>query len=261
LADKLLQLVIDALGKAVVHPTGMPLFGTKSGPGLFPATAAGRPAAEFAGAEGLIRVLTADPRGKTDHDVYTVTDAGRELFLRETRPKQVLGDLARALEKRHTQIEEMLRLCRETQGEVAAIKSVLTTVASRYDAPLPPAVRDRPGWLSDVRPRLDEWTAAGDCPLPELFRRLQRSHPDLTIGAFHDGLRDLHDRATLYLHPWTGPLYALPEPAFALLVGHEVAYYASPRDTAARKERPEPNGIVSRPFHNNMTAAKRQEAV
>jgi len=32
--------------------------------------------------------------------------------------------------------------------------------------------------------------------------------------------------------PWTGPLYDLPEPHFALLVGHEVAYYASSRRTA-----------------------------
>jgi hypothetical protein len=51
----------------------------------------------------------------------------------------------------------------------------------------------------------------------------------VTIGQFHDGLRRLHDGATIYLHPWTGPLYELPEPRFALLVGHEIAYYASSR--------------------------------
>ena len=31
------------------------------------------------------------------------------------------------------------------------------------------------------------------------------------------------------VHPWTGPMYEMPEPSFALLVGHEVAYYASYR--------------------------------
>ena len=51
----------------------------------------------------------------------------------------------------------------------------------------------------------------------------------LSIGQFHDGLRELHDREQVYLHPWTGPLYAMPEPAFALLIGHEIAYYASQR--------------------------------
>jgi len=28
-------------------------------------------------------------------------------------------------------------------------------------------------------------------------------------------------------HPWTGTLYSIPEPEFAFLVGHEVAYYVS----------------------------------
>jgi hypothetical protein len=78
---------------------------------------------------------------------------------------------------------------------------------------------------------LADWAAsagaAQDCPLPDLYRALAvREHPP-TIGAFHDCLRHLHAARQVYLHPWTGPLYALPEPAFALLVGHEVAFYAS----------------------------------
>ena len=51
--------------------------------------------------------------------------------------------------------------------------------------------------------------------------------PELTIGAFHDTLRALQTAGDIYLHPWTGPLYDIPEPPYALLVGHEVAYYAS----------------------------------
>ena len=84
--------------------------------------------------------------------------------------------------------------------------------------------------------------ASGDCPLVELYRRLAAEAPGLTIGRFHDTLRTLHDRGLIYLHPWTGPLYELPEPAFALLAGHEVAYYASlrgaPPDGAAPEPRP-----------------------
>ena len=52
-----------------------------------------------------------------------------------------------------------------------------------------------------------------------------RSGP--TLGGFHDALRRLHRSGRVYLHPWTGPLYSLPDPSYALLVGHEVAYYAS----------------------------------
>jgi hypothetical protein len=68
-----------------------------------------------------------------------------------------------------------------------------------------------------------------DCPLPELYQKASEMVPGLTIGHFHDGLRQLHDRQQIYLHPWTGPLYDLPQPPYALLIGHEIAYYASRR--------------------------------
>ncbi len=80
--------------------------------------------------------------------------------------------------------------------------------------------------------RLVEWQASGaseDFPLPELYRRAQPTAPGLSLGGFHDALRRLHEAGRIYLHPWTGPLHALPEPSFALLVGHEIAYYASLR--------------------------------
>ena len=84
--------------------------------------------------------------------------------------------------------------------------------------------------------RLADWsgTAGEDCPLPELYRSLSLLDSPPTIGAFHDCLRQLHDGGAIYLHPWTGPLYAIPEPPYALLVGHNVAYYASLRTSGVR---------------------------
>ena len=97
------------------------------------------------------------------------------------------------------------------------------------DAPAVPKV----DLVAAVLARLADWAASAnageDCPLPELYRGLSVLEPPPTIGAFHDCLRQLHADGSVYLHPWTGPLYALPEPAYALLVGHGVAYYASPR--------------------------------
>jgi hypothetical protein len=75
--------------------------------------------------------------------------------------------------------------------------------------------------------------AAEDCPLPELYRRVGGA-PGLTVGRFHDAVRALHEAGQVYLHPWTGPLYDIPEPPYALLVGHEVAYYASVRQSEVR---------------------------
>jgi hypothetical protein len=226
LADKLSHLLLDALARAALAPGGSPLVGAKAAPGLFPATAPARQAAQRACADGLIRLVTADPTGKPDRGLYGATDAGLAFLLRHTSPKQVLEDLARAIESRHGQVESMLGLARETQSELIAMKGILSQVRPKLSEP---AAAD---WLIDLRQHLSDWDtggAAGDCPLPDLFGRLRAAHSALTIGRFHDGLRELHDREQLYLHPWTGPLYALPEPAFALLVGHEIAYYASLR--------------------------------
>jgi hypothetical protein len=94
-----------------------------------------------------------------------------------------------------------------------------------------PATVTKTDLAAAVLARLADWAtsanAGEDCPLPELYRGLTVLDPPPTIGAFHDGLRQLHADGSIYLHPWTGPLYALPEPAYALLVGHGVAYYAS----------------------------------
>lgn len=236
MADKLSQLLVDALGRAALAPTGTPLIRGKSAAGLFPATAAARQAAQRARDDGLIRLIAADPNGKADRDLYTATDGGLTFLLRQTSPKQVLEDLARAVEGRHAQIDDLLGFARETQTELIAIKGLLTKLGepetSATGVPKNTSATDVPGspiWLGDLRQLLADWDTSGDCPLPDLFRRLEVAHPDLSIGQFHDGLRELHDREQVYLHPWTGPLYALPEPAFALLVGHEIAYYASLR--------------------------------
>lgn len=227
MADKLTPLILDALGRAALAPDGTPLVGTRSAPGLFPATNLGRQAARKACDDGLLtKVLTDPPAGR--RELVAVTEKGREFFLEQANPKQVLEDLVRAVEARHEQVGDLIDAARQMQTGLDAIKLLVNGVQRAVGQREKPA-----GSLSDdVCDHLSHWydAAPGDCPLPELYRRLHDAHPDLTIGRFHDGLRDLHDRERIYLHPWTGPLYALPEPAFALLIGHEVAFYASLRN-------------------------------
>ena len=75
---------------------------------------------------------------------------------------------------------------------------------------------------------LADHAGPADCPLPDLFRALAVNQP-LTIGEFHDCLRQLHADGAVSFTAWAGPLYALPEPQYALLIGHGIAYYASLR--------------------------------
>ena len=89
----------------------------------------------------------------------------------------------------------------------------------------PPATDLAPAVIAHLSAR----AAATDCPLPDLFRALACNGP-LTIGEFHDCLRQMCADGVVSLPAWTGPLYALPEPQYALLIGHGIAYYASLRN-------------------------------
>jgi hypothetical protein len=265
-ADKLTQQLTDALARAAAHPAGLPLFAGKADPGLFPNTAAARPAAQKCVAENLVRPAGPDPSARAPRDLYALSDAGWEFLLAQVNPKQVLEDFVRVLEARRGEVGELLatarRMADNLQGLKDAVARVLPAVtaariaapfsrdpkgsatealalrsedsASRLNgvlepdpAPVTVAVLDaEPDLAAAVLARLADWSGAAgeDCPLPELYRGLS---PAPTIGRFHDCLRGLQADGAVYLHPWTGPLYAMPEPTYALLAGHGVAYYAS----------------------------------
>lgn len=216
MADRITEIILAGLRRAVREPGGLPLLASRKSPGLFPATAAGRQAATRACAERLLDVRSADSPN------YFLTELGHDFLTVEMHPREVLEDIARAVEARGMQLTRLIAAAEELHNEWRGLQSLIGRLTSDAPAELQPAA-------DEVCEILAEWNAPGDCPLPELFQRLTRSQPALTVGAFHDSLRQLHHQERIYLHPWTGPLYTLPEPAFALLIGHEVAYYASRR--------------------------------
>jgi hypothetical protein len=247
-ADKSQQLVLTALSRAAAA-AGAPLHGRKATPGLFPASAAGKQAAQRCREEGYLHPVPAPAGLKGER--WAITDKGLAYLLGQVSPRPVLEDLVRTLEERYGQFEELLALARQSQGDVAALKASAEKMLTQVSAGGPPSGyshrlndlyqsfrgADANG-QGDTLPQavlgeLARWAPSGaseDCPLPELFRRLQAQAPRLSLGAFHDALRRLHDAEQVYLHPWTGPLYDIPEPACALLVGHMVAYYASKKE-------------------------------
>jgi hypothetical protein len=247
LADKSTQLILDALSRAAAEPAGLSLFAQKSEPGLFPLTAVAKAAADRAKADGLLEVLQTEPRGRTVREVCALTDKGRQFLAHQASPRQILEDCVRVLEDRQAAVAELssavTRMAAGLDAMRATVEQVIPRLTDHHHSngtpmnaifiparPTAPAASD--ALIADVKARLSEWHAAPgasrDCPLPDLYRKLE-SKDQVTVGLFHDALRQLHDDHQVYLHPWTGPLYALPEPAFALLVGHEVAYYASIR--------------------------------
>lgn len=237
MAEKSAQLILDALGKALTEPAGLVLHSTRSVPGLFGTTAAARQAARQCKSEGWLQVLRAEPRGKAIQEVCGISEKGLAHLFSQLSPKSVLESLVRALEARQMQVAELVSAARETEATFAALRDITQQVLQQFGPPaLPildhPATNGTPSWQERALADLVRWAAAHpaeDCPLPELFGRVRQADGRLTIGRFHDGLRELHEQGRVYLHPWTGPLDELPEPAYALLIGHEVLYYVSLR--------------------------------
>jgi hypothetical protein len=242
-ADKSTQLVLEALTRAVADPAGLPLYGNKKTPGLFPSSAAARQAAQRCKDEGLVRVVDTQARGKTVQEICAITEKGLAYLLSQVNPRQVLEDLVRAVEGRQAQVGELIALARQTQTSFETLRSlaehVLQQVQQKREAmPLPcdkamTSGNGTPDWTATALAELSRWQSSAvseDYALPALYKAISKSAPHLTIGQFHDGLRRLHDQGQIYLHPWTGPLYEIPEPAYALLLGHAVVYYASLRN-------------------------------
>ncbi len=250
MADKPTQLLLDALAAAAADPAGLPLFKAKGEPGLFPATAAGKPVAQKALADGLLALVPATGL-RPGRETAGITPRGLDALAAHASPKQVLEDFVRAVERREADVRSLATETGRLADAFAGLKATLAAILPRVTADRPgvngrhpqesagmPATVTAPprGGVDLVGPilaRLSDWAASAaagqDCPLPDLFRSLSTLADPPTIGTFHDCLRALADAHRVYLHPWTGPLYTLPEPEYALLSGHNVAYYASGR--------------------------------
>ncbi len=246
MADKSTPLILDALTRAAADPTGLPLHGGKNAPGLFAATAPARQAAQRCKEDQFLRVVRTEKRGKSVQEICAITDKGLEYLLRQVHPRQVLENLVRAVEARQEQLDGLLACAQQTQANLDDLKRIAEKILRSLDgkerienvhaawcgrnAAAGPKEPDLAPLVLAPLVQLRASGAIEDCALPELYRRVQGAVPGLGLGRFHDTLRQLHEERKLYLHPWTGPLSELPEPACALLVGHEVAYYASIRD-------------------------------
>jgi hypothetical protein len=142
-ADKLTQLVLDALSRAAAEPAGTPLFGSKSDPGLFPATA--KAAARKALDDGLLHVVGTEAKGKTTRELCAATETGLRFLLDQVSPRQVLEDFVRALERREGQVTDLLAAAGRMADTLDGLKAAVSVVLPRVQAgrvslpPNPPA--------------------------------------------------------------------------------------------------------------------------
>jgi hypothetical protein len=246
MAEKVENILIEALKQALAEPTEQRLYRSGKLPGLFPGrTGAGGDAAAQALREGLLELIRTENRGKTTIEWVKPTPRGVTFLHERESPVRVLQEMLTVLRTNREGVPGWLgeirqsfqaladRLTEETTRWTNRLEALTARVeeALRRASAAAPQLSD--GMATSVPWGLDALTylfrrqaggAAGDCPLPELFRAVSQQHPDLAVKAFHEGLRRLHDRGALRLVPFDRPASELPEPEFALVDGAAVYY-------------------------------------
>lgn len=222
------DLVRQGLTAAALTPPDIAGAGKRS-PLMFPANQAGRAAEAYVSENMLLEKPAAEGIAPP-----SLTEKGWDWLRNQGAP--VLNDFLRQLEQWKDQDRVLMAKIRENSARLErleiALKNMLVrsggggTVSPGGDFNLKELIL---GVLSSGLYGAGRVSGAScDISLPNLFHQIgSNAHPKLTSGAFQDALRELHREGKVLFHPWTGTLYSIPEPEFAFLVGHEVAYYVS----------------------------------
>jgi hypothetical protein len=247
--DKVTEAVVTALKQAVADPVEQRLFRSGKLPGLFAGkTGVNGEAAALAVRDGLLEISRNEIKGKTTIEWVRLTPRGIDFLHANESPVQAIHDLREQIrltkEGMPAWLDEIRQALRSLSAnlteEVAKMARRLDGLSQRVDDALEQIAHRAPR-LSENLAQLIPWgmdaigylerrktaNANGACSLPELFAAVTEKNPDLSITAFHDGLRRLHEARVVRLQPFPAPPQELPQPEFALLDGATVLYYVS----------------------------------
>ena len=236
------ELILDALKAALAAPGEHRLFRAGKLPGLFPArTGPAAEAALYAIREGFLETVRTETKGKLVTEWVEATPHAVAFVHENDSPRSILRELKEVLDATRTGVPTFMA---EAKAEVAALSasfevraSALLTrlddLAKRCEAALRRAETTGPRvetsvarvvpWASEALEYLDKRSASGgrgDCPLPELFHALRGWFPDLTMTAFHDGVKRLSDVRSVRLVP----AREMTEPEYAVVLDGQLMY-------------------------------------
>ncbi len=240
------KLALQALSSALSDPAPKVLHGSSKKPGIFASAAlAAKQAAQYCLDQGWLEATgQLEGKGKTRKELYRITPAGVRAVLDNSEPVTLLQESLGFLQRNAGELALLKTKVEQTLGSLHNHQDMLSRLLDRLkppdldsllrgfsrdsaSAPKAPAPPDR-DWLKNSLEYLEDYQRRhpyGHCPLPELFHRVAEP-TGLTIGQFHDGLRQLVKQGQVRLHAFTGAAYQLQEEQFALVAGQEIKYYA-----------------------------------
>jgi hypothetical protein len=234
------ELLLEALKDAIATPGEHRLFRSGKLKGLFPSKVGlGAEASLVALREGLLESVRTETKGKIVIEWVRATPQAVGFIHENDSPKSVLRELKDVLAASRQGIPvwmmEAIRqaadLSAKFEERAAAMLSRLDELSIRVEAALRRAEMTGPGlaepvsrvvpWAIEALEYLDHRSVSGsmgDCLLPELFHAVRVKFTDLTLPAFQNGLRRLHDVRALRLTPST----EMREPEYAMLVSGQM---------------------------------------
>ena len=235
------EFVLDALKTALAEPGEHRLFARGKIAGLFPARA-GLPAEAALQAirEGLLETIRTEVKGKLVTEWVCATPKAVGFVHEHDSPRSILRELKHVLHATRDGVpaflsdakRELASLSANFEARAAAMLARLDDLAKRCEAALrraettgsavaEPVARVVP-WAIEALEYLDQRTDTGAkdaCTLPELFHALQARFPALTLTAFHDGVKRLHDLRAVRLLPG-----GMEEPEYAVVLEGKLVY-------------------------------------
>jgi hypothetical protein len=247
--DKISEALVQALKQALRDPAEQRLFRSGKLAGLFPGRGGtNAEAAARALREGLLEVVRTETKAKSAVEWVRLTPRGVDFVHEHESPVRALEELRVAL---HTAREALPAWQAEVRRALQALGERLGEESERFrqrlealgrqvdealarledeQPPVPDGVASSVPWAGDVLAYLERRRTGGapeECPLPDLFAALHAQHGDLSVSAFHDGLRRLQAGRAVRLLPFTAPAAELPQPEFALFDRASVFYYVA----------------------------------
>jgi hypothetical protein len=238
------EILLASLKAAIAEAGEHRLFRSGRLAGLFPSRAGiSAEAAVLAVREQFLETIRTETRGRIVTEWVKATPRAIAFVHEYDSPKSVLRELKAVLDATRTGVPAWMA---EAKAEVATLSArfderansmlaKLDDLAKRVEAALRRAEMNAPAvaepvsrvvpWAIETLEYLDRRLvagAAGDCTLPELFHAVRVKFPELTLTAFHEGLRRLHDVRALRLMSSA----AMTEPEYAVVIGGRLMYAA-----------------------------------
>jgi hypothetical protein len=246
MADKVAEALLEALRQCLSQKEDQRLYRSGKLPGLFASrTGPSAEAASHAFRDGLLELVETEAKGKSEVEWVRITAKGIEYLHEHDSPVRVLEELRDILQTTREgmplwllQMQQEFRSAGERLAEdVRALHRRLDELSGRVEAALQRADLGRIPltdgaltipWAREAMAYLEhrrDGGIASPCALPELFEALRPRNGGLSLPAFLDGLRRLHDLRAVQLVPFTEAPEKIPEPEYALADGPALLYY------------------------------------